>query len=160
MASMYCAVKGADIVAAATAQGCAGKGLIFGDASEFASGSDDYLDLADFQSGTIAPMYFLVGDHEMAHQIPLTDEALEGLNTWLKASGCGEAKRADNVLGFTADKLYEMEIDGTTYTFAEFYNQAGEKAVVFVGIKDWVHWTPYSYARLSWQFMSQFTNET
>lgn len=91
----------------------------------------------------------------------LTDyvAALEGLNTWLKASGCGEAKRADNILGFTADKLYEMEIDGTTYTFAEFYNQAGEKTVVFVGIEDWVHWTPYSYARLSWQLMSQFTNK-
>lgn len=155
MASMYCAVKGADIVAASTAQGCAGKGLIFGEASEF----DSYLTPKDFQSGKIAPMYFLVGDHEMAYQIPLTDEALEGLNTWLKASGCGEAKRADNILGFTADKLYEMEIDGTTYTFAEFYNQAGEKTVVFVGIEDWVHWTPYSYARLSWQFMSQFTNK-
>lgn len=157
MASMYCAVKGADIVAASTAQGCTGYGLLFGEDSHY---GDSYLTLADFEKATVeAPMYFLVGDHEMAHQIPLTDGALAGLNTWLKMNGCNAAERADNVLGFTADRIYDMEIDGTTYTFAEFDNAEGELSVVFVGIENWVHWTPYSYARLSWNFMSQYTNK-
>ena len=157
MASMYCAVKGADIVAASTAQGCAGYGLLFGEDSKY---GDSYLTLSDFEKATEeAPMYFLVGDHEMAHQIPLTDGALAGLNTWLEMNGCNPAQRADNVLGFSADKIYEMNIDGTIYTFAEFYNTEGDLSVVFVGIEDWVHWTPYSYARLSWQFMSQYTNK-
>lgn len=157
MASMYCAVKGADIVAASTAQGCAGYGLLFGEDSLY---GDSYLTLADFEKATEdAPMYFLVGDHEMAHQIPLTDGALAGLNTWLKMNGCSTAERADNGLGFTADRIYDMEIDGTTYTFAEFDNAEGELSVVFVGIENWVHWTPYSYARLSWNFMSRFTNK-
>ncbi len=154
MASMYCSVKGADIVAAGAAQGCAGYGLLF-DGSMY----DDYLLEADFEVATEpAPMYFLVGDHEMAHQIPLTDEALEGLNTWLKMNGCTSAKRADNVLGFVGDRIYEQEIDGTTYTITEFDDANGNTLVKFAGIENWVHWTPYSYASLTWDFMSQFTN--
>ena len=152
IASMACAIRGNDVVAASSATGCVGLGIPVG---PDAMGG---LDWPDFAAAGTAPMYFMVGGKEMKPHLPLSDEAFEGFNAWLKQNGCTAAVRTDeSALGFTADRVYELEIDGQTHTFGEYYNADGELMVVFVLAENTTHWAPYSHAKLAWNFLRNFS---
>ena len=57
----------------------------------------------------------------------------------------------------SADETYEEEIDGTTYTFADVYDENGTNVMKIVGVEGLPHWASYSYPNLAWDFMKQFS---
>lgn len=104
------------------------------------------------------PVWLQIGESDM-HQLPMSQEVINNLNTWLKMNNCPTKAAAtdSNMIGITADKVYTQKLDGTTYTFAEFYNTDGVKTMVVVGIEGLPHWVSYSYPQLAWDFMKQYS---
>lgn len=104
------------------------------------------------------PTWLQIGESDM-NQLPLAQGAIDSLNGWLAMNDCPTKATAtdSNIIGITADKVYTQELDGTTYTFAEFYNTDGVKTMVVVGIKGLPHWVSYSYPQLAWDFMKKYS---
>ena len=144
--SMYLAQKLPDVIAAASAHG-----------SSFAL--DPESELSMFENGTTfhaVPLYLACGESDM-NQLPMGDVVIAGLNAWSQALGGGKVVAADNMLGVAADETYEREIDGTTYTFADVYDEAGANVMKIVGVEGLPHWVSYSYSKLAWDFMKQYS---
>lgn len=112
-------------------------------------------DQLDASSGI--PLWLQIGESDM-NQLPLAQGVIDSLNAWLKMNDCPTMATGtdENILGITADEVTTEEIDGTTYTFAKFYNTDGVETVVLVGIAGLPHWVSYSYPELAWNFMKQY----
>lgn len=104
------------------------------------------------------PIWLQVGESDM-NQLPLAQGVIDSLNAWLSMNDCPTKATAtdSNIIGITADKVYTQKLDGTTYTFAEFYNTDDVKTVVIVGIEGLPHWVSYSYPQLAWDFMKNYS---
>ena len=149
IASIYGSLCHSDAIAAIGASGCSG---IFGTTMNFAIRPTEEL----YAAATPVPMYIQIGTCDN-QQWPFPEDVLAGFNQWLKLNGCQEAVAADNLQGFTADETYEEQIDGTTYTFSDFYDSYGNKMVEAVAVTGMPHWTSYSYPTLAWDYMKQFS---
>lgn len=143
--SMYLAQQKADVIAAASAHG-----------SSFALDPGSELAMFDGENFNAVPLYLACGESDM-NQLPMSDVVLSGLNKWSESLGGGAFVTADNLLGIASDKTYEREIDGTTYTFADAYNKKGENVMKIVGVEGLPHWVSYSYSKLAWAFMKQYS---
>lgn len=104
------------------------------------------------------PIWLQIGESDM-NQLPLAEGVITSLNAWLEMNDCPTRATAtnDNIIGVTADKVYTEELDGTTYTFAEYCNTEGVATVVLVGVEGLPHWVSYSYPELAWNFMKQYS---
>ena len=106
------------------------------------------------------PVWMQLGECDM-NQLPMTEGMINSLNAWLEMNNCPTRAEAtnSNLIGITADRVYTRELDGTMYTFAEFDNADGITTMVVVGIEGLPHWVSYSYSKLAWDFMSQYSME-
>jgi len=149
IASIYGSLCHSDVIAAIGASGCSG---IFGTTMGFAIKPTPEL----YEAANPVPMYLQIGTCDN-QQWPFPEDVLAGFNEWLALDGCNEAAAADNLQGFTADEIHEEQIDGTTYTFSDFYDPYGNKMVEAVAVTGLPHWTSYSYPQLAWEYMKQFS---
>jgi len=103
------------------------------------------------------PFYMHVGSCDMLY-LPFGEERINGINLYLKVLDCPSQTRAttDNILGITADLIEQKTIDGSTHTFARFYNRKGQEVLTYVGIEGLPHWVSFSFARMAWDFLSRF----
>lgn len=154
--TMYTGLQNSDTVAAIAAHSSI---RMFAFDGELYQGIKDST-LASLETSEGIPVYIQTGGSDSNH-LPFSKDVIDGLNKWLEMNDCPTKAEAtgDNVIGITADKVYEMDIDGTTYTFAEYYNTAGDKTMVIAAVDNLPHWVSYSYSRLAWNFMSQYTNK-
>ena len=104
------------------------------------------------------PVWLQIGECDM-NQLPFAQGTIDSLNAWLEMNDCPTKATAtdSNIIGITADRVYNAELDGTTYTFAEYYNTDDIKTMVIVGVEGLPHWVSYSYSKLAWDFMSQYS---
>ena len=144
--SLYLAQQFPDVIAAASGHGCS---FALDPSAELSMFAED-------KAYEAIPLYMAIGESDM-NQLPMSDVVVSGLNKWANAFGCGDFIQSDNMLSIEGDETYTEEIDGTTYTFADMYDADGNNVMKIVAIEGLPHWISYSYAKLAWDFMSQFS---
>ena len=150
IASLYGSLLHSDKIAAIGISGCSG---YFGTTMNF----DTSLTEEMYSNANPVPMYLQIGTCDN-NQWPFKEDVLNGVNSWLKLDGCKEAIASDdNILGFEADEVYEEQIDGTTYTFGDFNDEAGNNMVKFAAVEGLPHWVSPSYSAIAWEFMKSYS---
>ena len=150
IASLYGSLLHSDKIAAIGISGCSG---YFGTTMNF----DTSLTEEMYSNANPVPMYLQIGTCDN-NQWPFKEDVLNGVNSWLKLDGCKEAIASDdNILGFEADEVYEEQIDGTTYTFGDFNDEAGNNMVKFAAVEGLPHWVSPSYSAIAWEFMKRYS---
>lgn len=149
IASIYGSLCNSEAIAAIGASGCSG---IFGTTMNFAVRPTEEL----YEAANPVPMYLQIGTCDNS-QWPFQEDVLDGFNQWLTLDGCENAAAADNLLGFTPDEEYTEQIDGTEYTFGDFYDPNGNNMVRVAAVKGLPHWVSYSFSQLTWEFVKQYS---
>lgn len=148
VASIYNSLAHNSEVAAIAAHSC---GMILERPTRFLELTDEM-----FAASQPMPMHLFIGQNDFK-QLPLAPAVIDGLNRYLKMDGCNAtAASSDNMVGITGDKVDEEFIDGALHTTVHFDSPEYGNILNVTGIEGHPHWVSYSFAEISWPFLSRF----